>query len=69
MISISIFLFCLLGIGGAVCILVSLFSFVTGAIEKDPKRVSFGGKMLLLGIGILIVWIMILMYTLRGWHC
>jgi hypothetical protein len=69
MITAVIILFCLLGIGGAGCVLISLFSFAIGAIEKDRKKISFGVKILLWGIGLLFVWVVILINILSGWHC
>ena len=69
MITAAIILFCLLGIGGAGCVLISLFSFAIGALEKDRSKISFGVKILLWGIGLLFVWFLILINTLSGWHC
>jgi hypothetical protein len=69
MMTAAIILFCLLGIVGAGCVLISLFSLAIGALEKDRKKISFGGKILLVGIGILFVWFLILINALSGWHC
>jgi hypothetical protein len=63
------FLIYALGIAGCCFVLVSLFSFATGAIEKDRKKISFGVKTLLWGLGILIVWIVIVVSILGNMHC
>jgi hypothetical protein len=69
MMSVVLFLIYLLGIGGAGCILVSLFSFAIGAVEKDRRKTSFGVKILLWGIGILFVWFLIAISILSRMHC
>jgi hypothetical protein len=67
--SVVLFLIYLLGIGGTGCILVSLFSFAIGAVEKDRRKISFGVKILLWGIGILFVWVVIVISILSRMHC
>lgn len=69
MISVAVILFCLLGIVGAGCVLISLFSFAFGVMEKDQSKISFGVKMLLWGLGLLLVWVVIVANILSGWHC
>jgi hypothetical protein len=69
MISAVLFLIYILGIGGAGCVVVSLFSFAIGLVEKDRRKISFGGKILLWGIGILFVWVVIVISILSRMHC
>jgi hypothetical protein len=69
MISAVLFLIYILGIGGACCVVVSLFSFAIGLVEKDRRKISFGGKILLWGIGILFVWVVIVISILSRMHC
>ena len=69
MISVALFLIYLLGIGGAGCVVVSLFSFAIGAMEKDRRKISFGVKILLWGLGILFVWFVIVISILSRMHC
>ncbi|OQP66805.1 hypothetical protein A3860_00075 [Niastella vici] len=69
MITVVAFLIYALGLAGCFFVLVSLFSFVTGAIEKNRKRISFAGKTLLWGIGILIVWVVIVFSILSRMGC